>query len=71
MVLNRLGFTNLTISLNHRDLLYGLIEVSGISAVKEQAALVAIDPAGHAGQREGQDERNPLCLHLALPTSDR
>jgi histidyl-tRNA synthetase len=41
--LTKLGFTNFTIRLNHRQVLTGLLEAAGISSEKHNDALVALD----------------------------
>jgi histidyl-tRNA synthetase len=48
-VLSTLGFHNVTIALNHRDLLRSMIEVAGIDAEMESTALVAIDKLDKIG----------------------
>lgn len=48
-VLERLGFSDFSIRLNHRKLLFGLIESAGIPATLEGSALVAIDKLDKIG----------------------
>lgn len=48
-VLERLGFADFSIRLNHRKLLFGLIESAGIPAALEGTALVAIDKLDKIG----------------------
>src|SRR4051812_17046932 len=50
--LTKLGFTNFTIRLNHRQVLTGVLEASGIQADKQSDALVALDKLDKVG-REG------------------
>lgn len=50
--LTRLGFTNFTIRLNHRQVLTGILYAAGIPADKQMDALVALDKLDKAG-REG------------------
>lgn len=58
--LARLGFTDATLRVNHRDLLFGLIESAGITADQETTALVALDKLdkiGWDGVLQELDER--------------
>ena len=48
-VLEQLGFSDFSIRLNHRKLLFGLIESAGIPAALEGTALVAIDKLDKIG----------------------
>lgn len=48
-VLERLGFSDFSVRLNHRKLLFGLIESAGIPAALEGTALVAIDKLDKIG----------------------
>lgn len=48
-VLEQLGFTDFSVRLNHRRLLFGLIESAGIPAALEGTALVAIDKLDKIG----------------------
>jgi histidyl-tRNA synthetase len=48
-VLERLGFTDFRIRLNHRRVLFGLIEAAGIPAELEGSALTAIDKLDKIG----------------------
>ena len=48
-VLIRLGFTDFTIRLNHREVLRGLLDTAGIGAELHDAALVAIDKLDKVG----------------------
>lgn len=48
-VLERLGFSDFSIRLNHRKLLFGLIESAGVPAALEGTALVAIDKLDKVG----------------------
>jgi histidyl-tRNA synthetase len=50
--LTKLGFTNFTIRLNHRQVLTGVLDAAGIPAQKQTDALVALDKLDKAG-REG------------------
>jgi histidyl-tRNA synthetase len=49
LALERLGFTDVALRLNHRDLLAGLIEAAGIAAARETDALVALDKLDKIG----------------------
>ncbi len=51
-VLTRLGFTNFTIRLNHRQVLAGVLDAAGVQADKHGDALVALDKLDKIG-REG------------------
>ncbi len=51
-VLTKLGFTNFTIRLNHRQVLAGVLDAAGIQADKHGDALVALDKLDKIG-REG------------------
>jgi histidyl-tRNA synthetase len=48
-VLIRLGFTDFTIRLNHRELLRGLLDSAGVGAGLHDAALIAIDKLDKVG----------------------
>jgi histidyl-tRNA synthetase len=48
-VLGRLGFDDFNIRLNHREVLRGLLDVSGIDAALHESALVAIDKLDKIG----------------------
>jgi histidyl-tRNA synthetase len=48
-VLNRLGFRDFTIRLNHRQILSGLLQAAGIDPLKHGEALVAIDKLDKIG----------------------
>ena len=48
-VLIRLGFTDFTIRLNHREVLRGLLDVAGVGTALHDAALVAIDKLDKVG----------------------
>ena len=48
-VLQRLGFGDFTIRLNHRELLRGLLDVSGVPTELHDGALVAVDKLDKAG----------------------
>ena len=48
-ILERLGFDDFMVRINHRDLLFALLEVSGIPRDKYDAALVAIDKIDKIG----------------------
>jgi histidyl-tRNA synthetase len=50
--LTKLGFTNFTIRLNHRQVLTGVLEAAGVPAEREADALVALDKLDKIG-REG------------------
>lgn len=50
--LERLGFTNFTIRLNHREVLAGVLSAAGIAAEQHAEALVALDKMDKVG-REG------------------
>lgn len=47
--LRGLGFTDIVFHTNHRDLLYGLIEVAGIDPALESTTLVAVDKLDKIG----------------------
>ena len=49
-VLERLGFTDFTIRLNHREVLRGLLDASGVPAETHDGALVAIDKLDKIGR---------------------
>ncbi len=49
-ILERLGFDDFVILLNHREILYGMLEVSGISEKKQTDALVALDKFDKIGE---------------------
>jgi histidyl-tRNA synthetase len=48
-VLERLGFTDFVIRLNHRDLLRALLDVSGVPAELHDIALIAVDKLDKVG----------------------
>jgi len=48
--LSRLGFTNFTIRLNHREVLTGLLDKAGISPDKHDHALIALDKLDKKGR---------------------
>jgi histidyl-tRNA synthetase len=48
--LTRLGFTNFTIRLNHRQALTGMLEAAGVSAERQGDALVALDKLDKVGR---------------------
>ena len=50
--LTKLGFTDFSIRLNHRQVLSGVLEAAGVSSEKHEAALVALDKLDKIG-REG------------------
>ena len=50
--LTKLGFTDFSIRLNHRQVLSGVLEAAGVSSQKHEAALVALDKLDKIG-REG------------------
>lgn len=54
--LDRLGFTDCTIRLNHRGLLRAMIEVSGIDLSQETEAIVALDKLDKIGVDGVRDE---------------
>jgi histidyl-tRNA synthetase len=49
-VLDRLGFDDYVLTVNHRKLLRGLIRACGIDAARESAALVAVDKLAKIGR---------------------
>ncbi|HYG81389.1 MAG TPA: histidine--tRNA ligase [Pyrinomonadaceae bacterium] len=51
-VLTKLGFTNFTIRLNHREVLAGILDAAGVPTDKHADALVALDKLDKVG-REG------------------
>jgi len=55
-VLLRLGFSDFTIRLNHREVLRGLLDAAGIAAELHDAALVSIDKLDKAGAGVVVDE---------------
>lgn len=55
-VMQRLGFNDFEILLNHRQVLLGLMEVAGVPAELEDSALVAIDKLDKIGQAGVQRE---------------
>ncbi|HJU56041.1 MAG TPA: histidine--tRNA ligase, partial [Pyrinomonadaceae bacterium] len=54
-VLVKLGFTNFTIRLNHREVLAGILDAAGVPADKHADALVALDKLDKIG-REGVEK---------------
>src|SRR5260370_10070332 len=50
-VLNRLGFMNFTIVLNHRRLLRGILQVAGVPTEKHADALMALDKLNKIGDQ--------------------
>jgi histidyl-tRNA synthetase len=57
--LSKLGFNNFTIRLNHRQVLAGVLDASGIEAGKHADALVALDKLDKIG-REGVEKEFAL-----------
>jgi histidyl-tRNA synthetase len=57
--LSKLGFSNFTIRLNHRQVLAGVLDASGIEAGKHGDALVALDKLDKIG-REGVEKEFAL-----------
>jgi histidyl-tRNA synthetase len=55
-VLQRLGFTDFVIKLNHRGVLTGLLDVAGVPADQHAAALVALDKMDRIGPEGVQRE---------------
>ena len=55
-VLQRLGFTDFTIQLNHRALLTALLNAAGIDATRHATALVAIDKLDKIGRDGVRDD---------------
>jgi histidyl-tRNA synthetase len=49
-VLDRLGFTDFKILVNHRQVLTGLLEIAGIEARRHETALVALDKLDKIGE---------------------
>jgi histidyl-tRNA synthetase len=49
-ILERLGFENFSILLNHREILRGILDVCGIEALKQTDALVALDKLDKIGK---------------------
>jgi histidyl-tRNA synthetase len=50
-VLERLGFDDFTIRLNHRQILTGVLESAGVSSEKHNEAMVALDKLDKIGER--------------------
>lgn len=48
-VLNKLGFTDFVVRLNHRKVLAGILDAAGIAAEKHETALVALDKLDKIG----------------------
>jgi histidyl-tRNA synthetase len=67
--LSKLGFNNFTIRLNHRQVLAGVLDASGIQADKHVDALVALDKLDKIG-REGVEKEFAL-RGLAKDAGDR
>jgi len=67
--LSKLGFNNFTIRLNHRQVLAGVLDASGIQADKHGDALVALDKLDKIG-REGVEKEFAL-RGLAKDAGDR
>jgi len=76
--LERLGFEDFSIRLNHRELLRGLLDVSGIDAVLHESALVAIDKLDKIGidgvvadlTSRGIDDASARKVVAAFSTTD-
>src|SRR5690606_15074651 len=49
-ILERLGFENFSILLNHREILRGILDVCGIETEKQTDALVALDKLDKIGE---------------------
>src|SRR5215212_2296401 len=54
--LTKLGFTNFTIRLNHREVLAGVLDAAGVPADKHGDALVALDKLDKIGREGVQKE---------------
>jgi histidyl-tRNA synthetase len=67
--LTKLGFTNFTIRLNHRQVLAGVLDAAGIPADKHGDALVALDKLDKIG-REGVEKEFAL-RGIAKDAGDR
>jgi len=71
-VLERLGFTDFVIRLNHRELLRALLDVSGVPADLHDSALIAVDKLDKVG-RDGvvaELERRGVGAEAATRTLD-
>jgi histidyl-tRNA synthetase len=71
-VLERLGFHDFTVRLNHRELLRGLLDISGVPADLHDAALIAVDKLDKIG-RDGvvsELERRGVAADAANRTLD-
>jgi len=55
-VMQRLGFSDFEIMLNHRQVLLGLMEVAGVPAELENSAMVAVDKLDKIGEAGVQHE---------------
>ncbi|PWT90015.1 MAG: histidine--tRNA ligase [Blastocatellia bacterium] len=55
-VLQKLGFRDFTIRLNHRKVLTGILGVAGVSLAKHEAALIALDKLDKIGREGVQQE---------------
>jgi histidyl-tRNA synthetase len=69
-VLERLGFTDFVIRLNHRELLRALLDVSGVPAELHDSALIAVDKLDKVG-RDGvvaELERRGVSTEAATRT---
>jgi len=77
-VLARLGFDDFSIRLNHREVLRGLLDVSGIEAALHESALVAIDKLDKIGidgvvadlTSRGIDDASARKVVAAFSTTD-
>ncbi len=77
-VLGRLGFDDFSIRLNHREVLRGLLDVSGIEAALHESALVAIDKLDKIGidgvvadlTSRGIDDASARKVVAAFSTTD-
>ena len=68
-ILDRLGFSDFVIRINHRELLRGMLEVAGIESGKQDEALVALDKLdkiGPAGVSKEFEDRGIAGASLLL-----
>ncbi|MEM7034060.1 MAG: histidine--tRNA ligase [Chloroflexota bacterium] len=65
-VMQKLGFDQFAIRINHRQILFGLMEVSGVPAELEASALVAIDKLDKIGEDGVKQELLDRGLNEAM-----
>ena len=65
-VLTRLGFTNFTLRLNHRQVLAGVLDAAGVPADKHAEALVALDKLDKIGRDGVGKELTERGIHAEV-----